>query len=83
MAVAAPTFGGFWPEAIQFLADLAANNDRDWFQPRKAEYERLQAPSPRNFQLLTATQVCAWSTLPRPPAHRLAAARPSTSPRPE
>ena len=29
------------PEAVQFLADLAANNDRAWFQPRKAEYERL------------------------------------------
>src|SRR3990172_12662608 len=28
-------------EAIQFLADLAANNERAWFQPRKAEYERL------------------------------------------
>jgi uncharacterized protein (DUF2461 family) len=35
------TFSGFRPEAIQFLADLAANNDRAWFQPRKAEYERL------------------------------------------
>jgi len=35
------TFAGFRPEAIQFLADLAANNDRAWFQPRKAEYERL------------------------------------------
>jgi uncharacterized protein (TIGR02453 family) len=34
-------FSGFHPEAIQFLADLAANNDRAWFQPRKAEYERL------------------------------------------
>jgi uncharacterized protein (TIGR02453 family) len=41
MAVAAPAFLGFRPEAIQFLADLAANNHRDWFQPRKAEYERL------------------------------------------
>src|SRR5262245_30931145 len=41
MAVAAPTFTGFEPEAIQFLADLAANNERGWFQPRKAEYERL------------------------------------------
>ena len=41
MAVAAPTFQGFRPEAIQFLADLAANNDRAWFQPRKAEYEGL------------------------------------------
>jgi uncharacterized protein (TIGR02453 family) len=35
------TFTGFRPEAIQFLADLAENNDRAWFQPRKAEYERL------------------------------------------
>jgi uncharacterized protein (TIGR02453 family) len=43
MAVADPatTFTGFRPEAIQFLADLAENNDRAWFQPRKAEYERL------------------------------------------
>jgi uncharacterized protein (TIGR02453 family) len=41
MAVAAPTFEGFRPEAIQFLADLAANNDRAWFQPRKTDYERL------------------------------------------
>jgi uncharacterized protein (TIGR02453 family) len=42
MAVAtAPSFTGFRPEAIQFLVDLAANNERAWFQPRKAEYERL------------------------------------------
>jgi uncharacterized protein (TIGR02453 family) len=41
MAVAAPPFTGFQPEAIQFLAELAANNDRGWFQPRKREYERL------------------------------------------
>ena len=41
MAVARPTFTGFQPEAIQFLVDLAANNERAWFQPRKAEYERL------------------------------------------
>ncbi len=41
MAVASPSFAGFRPEAIQFLADLAENNDRAWFQPRKAEFERL------------------------------------------
>jgi uncharacterized protein (TIGR02453 family) len=41
MAIATPTFTGFRPEAIQFLADLAENNDRAWFQPRKGEYERL------------------------------------------
>ncbi len=38
---ATTSFMGFRPEAIQFLADLAANNDRAWFQPRKADYERL------------------------------------------
>ncbi len=41
MAISSTTFTGFRPEAIQFLADLAANNDRAWFQPRKADYERL------------------------------------------
>ena len=41
MAVASPPFAGFTPAAIQFLADLAQNNDRAWFQPRKAEFERL------------------------------------------
>src|SRR4029079_18089358 len=41
MATATETFTGFRSEAIQFLADLAENNTRDWFTPRKAEYERL------------------------------------------
>ena len=41
MSTATTAFTGFRPEAIQFLADLAANNDRAWFQPRKADYERL------------------------------------------
>ena len=40
-AVATSAFTGFRPEAIQFLADLAAHNDRAWFQPRKADFERL------------------------------------------
>lgn len=42
MASQAPVrFEGFRREAIQFLADLTANNERSWFQPRKADYERL------------------------------------------
>lgn len=40
MAVA-PPFDGFSRDAIQFLADLAVNNERSWFQPRKGDYERL------------------------------------------
>ena len=34
-------FRGFKRDAIQFLVELSANNDRAWFQPRKADYERL------------------------------------------
>ena len=34
-------FAGFQPAAIQFLADLAEHNERAWFQPRKADFERL------------------------------------------
>jgi uncharacterized protein (TIGR02453 family) len=34
-------FRGFHHDAFQFLVDLAANNERTWFQPRKADYERL------------------------------------------
>jgi uncharacterized protein (TIGR02453 family) len=41
MATTTQVFSGFRPEAIQFLADLADNNERSWFQPRKGEYERL------------------------------------------
>ena len=41
MVIETSRFSGFRPEAIDFLADLAQNNDRTWFQPRKAEYETL------------------------------------------
>ena len=34
-------FTGFRPEALGFLVELALNNERSWFQPRKAEYEAL------------------------------------------
>lgn len=37
----AATFQGFEPAAFDFLVELALNNERGWFQPRKAEYERL------------------------------------------
>ena len=37
----AESFRGFRPEAVQFLVDLTEHNERAWFQPRKADYERL------------------------------------------
>lgn len=33
-------FQGFAPEARQFLRDLRDNNNREWFRPRKADYEQ-------------------------------------------
>jgi uncharacterized protein (TIGR02453 family) len=41
MVVDTNRFTGFRPEAVDFLADLTQNNERAWFQPRKADYERL------------------------------------------
>jgi uncharacterized protein (TIGR02453 family) len=41
VTVQTSTFTGFRPEAVEFLAELAEHNDRAWFQPRKAEFERL------------------------------------------
>jgi uncharacterized protein (TIGR02453 family) len=38
MPDAVPRFG---PEALKFLRALKRNNRRDWFQPRKEDYERL------------------------------------------
>jgi uncharacterized protein (TIGR02453 family) len=34
-------FRGFSRDGMQFLVDLAMNNERTWFQARKSDYERL------------------------------------------
>jgi uncharacterized protein (TIGR02453 family) len=40
-----PAFRGFPPEAIEFLRELEANNDRDWFKANRARYdEHVVAP---------------------------------------
>jgi uncharacterized protein (TIGR02453 family) len=41
-----PAFRGFPPEALEFLRELEANNDRDWFKANRARYdEHLVAPA--------------------------------------
>ena len=35
------TFQGFPAGSIKFLANLKKNNKRDWFQPRKQEFDEL------------------------------------------
>ena len=39
MKPSADRFSGFSPTALKFLRDLAKNNDRTWFVPRKDIYE--------------------------------------------
>jgi len=41
MAISTASFAGFDPSAITFMAELAENNDRAWFEPRKADFVRL------------------------------------------
>jgi len=36
-----PAFGGFPPEAIAFFRGLARNNRREWFLPRKPQFEQF------------------------------------------
>jgi uncharacterized protein (TIGR02453 family) len=39
-------FKGFPPQAIEFLTELEANNDRDWFKANRARYDEfLVAPA--------------------------------------
>jgi uncharacterized protein (TIGR02453 family) len=42
-------FEGFRPEALRFLADLGANNTRDWFHTHRDEYESLLLEPARDF----------------------------------
>lgn len=39
--VAKSRFPGFTPDALAFLRKLKRNNRRDWFQPRKEQYEAV------------------------------------------
>ena len=40
------SFRGFPPEALEFLRDLEADNDRDWFKANRSRYDdHLVAPA--------------------------------------
>jgi uncharacterized protein (TIGR02453 family) len=42
-------FAGFTPELLDFLRELAANNNRDWFQAHSAEYQQYLVEPAREF----------------------------------
>src|SRR5689334_19383589 len=42
-------FAGFAPEALRFLADLRAHNEREWFHAHRAQYDSLLLEPSRDF----------------------------------
>lgn len=58
-----PPFPGFRDEAFAFLRDLARNNRRDWFKPRKAVYDD-EVVWPMQCLLAEATHAAARKGLP-------------------
>jgi uncharacterized protein (TIGR02453 family) len=57
------SFAGFSNQAIQFLRDLAAHNERDWFNPRKETFRRdLQEPLAQ--LVLTTTDLLRKARIP-------------------
>ena len=46
MIAGVSAFSGFPPEAVEFLRELEANNDREWFKANRSRYdEHLVAPA--------------------------------------
>ena len=57
------SFAGFSKQAVQFLRDLAAHNERDWFNPRKEAFQRdLQEPLAQ--LVLTTTDLLRKARIP-------------------
>ncbi len=54
---AAAAFSGFPRDLFQFLAELGLNNEREWFEPRKARYEESVLEPALAFIRAMATQL--------------------------
>ncbi len=50
-------FEGFAPEGLAFLAGLAENNDRAWFEEHRGEFERLLLEPARDFVVETGKEL--------------------------
>lgn len=58
-----PPFPGFRPEALAFLRDLAANNEREWFKARKTTYED-EVKWPLQCLVAEVGQLAAQASIP-------------------
>jgi uncharacterized protein (TIGR02453 family) len=53
----ASQFSGFPAEALQFLANLAANNNKPWFDEYKPDYEKYVLAPARDFVLALGAEL--------------------------
>ena len=51
------SFEGFSPKAIKFLRDLDKNNNRDWFEKHRADWEEHVMGPAREFVLAMAERL--------------------------
>ena len=56
-----PTFEGFPDQTLRFLADLDANNNRDWFQAHKDDYQQYVLAPTRDFVFALGERLQALS----------------------
>jgi uncharacterized protein (DUF2461 family) len=50
--------GSFPPDTASFLADLAANNSREWFEANRARYEAAYVAPGRAFVEAVGPRAC-------------------------
>jgi uncharacterized protein (TIGR02453 family) len=50
-------FGGFPPETIRFLRELRDNNDKDWFDAHRADYEAFWVTPAKAFVVAAGQQL--------------------------
>jgi uncharacterized protein (TIGR02453 family) len=43
------SFSGFLPETVKFLAGLSRNNDKDWFEAHRADYDAYFVEPAKSF----------------------------------
>jgi uncharacterized protein (TIGR02453 family) len=56
------TFTGFPQDGIQFLADLAAHNERDWFEAHREVYQTMLLEPAQAFVMALGIRMQALST---------------------
>ncbi len=56
-----PPFAGFPKETLQFLKDLAANNNREWFKAHEEDYRRILLTPAQDFVIALGERMKAIS----------------------